>query len=246
MRHKNFTLILLLLLTTLLLIGCSPEAPDNSADKEAIVALEAKVAEQKTQIETLELSKTASELENTALKLEIEDLTSSSSTPTTLLGAALEVTQALADQDMTVFSSYVHPTLGVRFTPYGYVDPAVDLSYPSTAFATLLTDTTTYTWGSFDGSGEPIIYTFADYFDNFIYDEDYVNPDLVGLNNTIGTGNSLINLSTIYPSASFVEFHFTGFDPQYEGIDWSSLILVFENVSGDWKLVGVVHNQWTI
>jgi len=246
MRHKKFTLILLLLLTTILVIGCSPKATDNSADKEAIVALEDKVAEQLTQIESLELDKTAGELENTTLKLQIESLTSTVAASTTLIGAALEVAQSLADQDMAVFSSYVHATQGVRFTPYGYVNPAVDLSYPSTAFATLLTDPTTFTWGAFDGSGDPIIYTFADYFDNFIYDEDYVNPDMIGLNTTIGTGNSLINLSTIYPTASFVEFHFTGFDPQYGGIDWTSLILVFENVAGDWKLVGVVHNQWTI
>ncbi len=246
MMHKKLKLILLLLLTTVLLFGCSQEAPDNSADKEALTALETKVAEQLTQIQTIELAKTAAELENTTLKLQIESLSSSSSASTTLLGAALDVAQSLADQDMTVFSSYVHPTLGVRFTPYSYVDPAVDLSYPSTAFAALITDPTAYTWGAFDGSGDPINYTFADYLDNFVYDEDYVNPDLVGVNTFIGTGNTTNNITTIYPTASFVEFHFTGFDTQYDGMDWTSLILVFENVSGNWKLVGVVHNQWTI
>ncbi len=246
MRHKKITLILLLLLTALFLIGCSPETTDDSADKEAIVALEAKVAEQLAQIEALELDKEAAVAENAALKLEIESLTPSESASTTLLGTALDVAESLADQDMSAFSSFVHPTQGVRFTPYGYVDPSVDLSYASTAFASLITDPTTYTWGSYDGSGDPIIYTFADYLDNFVYDEDYVNPDMIGLNNTIGTGNSLINISTIYPTASFVEFHFTGFDTQYEGMDWSSLILVFESVAGEWKLVGVIHNQWTI
>ncbi len=246
MMHKRLNLIFILLMATLLLFGCSPKVTDNPADNEALTALETKVSEQLTQIEALELNKTAAELEISALKLELESLPSSPTLSTTLLGAALDVAQSLADQDMAVFSSYVHPIQGVRFTPYGYVDPAVDLNYPSTAFPALLTDPATYTWGAFDGSGEPIIYTFADYFDDFIYDADYINPDLVGVNNFIGTGNSTNNIATIYPTASFVEFHFTGFDPQYEGIDWSSLILVFENVAGDWKLVGVVHNQWTI
>ena len=172
MRHKKLTLILLLLLMTLLLIGCTPEAPDNSADKEAIVALETKVAEQLAQIEALELDKAAAVTENAALKLEIESLLSSESASPTLLGAALDVAESLADQDMTVFSSFVHPTQGVRFTPYGYVNPAVDLNYASPAFASLITDPTTYTWGSYDGSGDPIIYTFADYLDNFVYDEE--------------------------------------------------------------------------
>jgi len=244
--NKKLILQLLLLLTTLIFMGCSPEAPDNSADLEAIAALETKVAEQMTEIESIELAKTAAELEITTLKLELESLESSASVSTSLLGAALDVAQSLADQDMTTFSSYVHPTLGVRFTPYGYVNPSVDLSYPSTAFAALITDPTNYTWGAFDGSGDPIIYTFADYLDNFVYDEDYVTPHLVGVNNFIGTGNSINNITTLYPTASFVEFHFTGFDPQYGGMDWTSLILVFENVAGDWKIVGVVHNQWTI
>lgn len=243
--EKKLTLILLLLVTTLLFFGCSPEATDNSENEEAIAALEAKVAEQLKQIEALELDKAAMVTENNALQLQIEDLTSSASA-STLLDTAVDVAQALADQDMTAFSSFVHPTQGVRFTPYGYVNPAVDLSYPSTAFAALLTDPTTYTWGSFDGSGDPIIKTFADYYDDFVYDEDYLNPDIIGLNTVVGMGNSLINYSDIYPTASFVEFHFTGFDPQYGGMDWTSLVLVFENVAGEWKLVGVVHNQWTI
>jgi len=53
-------------------------------------------------------------------------------------------------------------------------------------------------------------------------------------------------LAIAYPTASFVEFHFTGFDPQYGGIDWSSLRLVFENVGGNWLLIGIVHDGWTI
>lgn len=54
------------------------------------------------------------------------------------------------------------------------------------------------------------------------------------------------NMSTAYPNGSFVEYHFTGFDSQYAGIDWASLTLVFEENGGDWYLVGIVHGQWTI
>lgn len=43
--------------------------------------------------------------------------------------------------------------------------------------------------------------------------------DTVGINQVIGFGNTLVNISDVHPNGSFVEFHFTGFDSQYEGID---------------------------
>ena len=112
--------------------------------------------------------------------------------------------------------------------------------------AALPSDTTVYTWGAFDGSGHPIELSFADYYTRFVYDQEFVNPHVVGINNVIGLGNTLVNIADVHPNGSFVEFHFTGFDPQYEGMDWSSLFLVFEQLDGNWVLVGIVHNEWTI
>jgi hypothetical protein len=43
-----------------------------------------------------------------------------------------------------------------------------------------------------------------------------------------------------------VEYHFSGFDKKFEGMDWASLKLVFENSNNEWYLVGIVHDQWTI
>jgi hypothetical protein len=43
-----------------------------------------------------------------------------------------------------------------------------------------------------------------------------------------------------------VEYYFPGFEAQYEGMDWKSLRLVFEQHQGSWKLVGIIHNEWTI
>ena len=62
----------------------------------------------------------------------------------------------------------------------------------------------------------------------------------------IGKGNTLNNIAQVYPNGEFVEFHFTGFDTQYEGMDWTSLRLVFEENNGTWFLIGIVHDQWTI
>ena len=38
---------------------------------------------------------------------------------------------------------------------------------------------------------------------------------------------------------------FPGFDPQYEGMDWSSLRLVIEKYNSEWRLVDLIHGEWT-
>ncbi|KAF0194059.1 MAG: hypothetical protein FD169_2051 [Bacillota bacterium] len=76
-----------------------------------------------------------------------------------------------------------------------------------------------------------------------LLEEQFINPHLVGINQVIGLGNTLVNIADVHPNGSFVEFHFTGVDTQYEGMDWRSLFLVFEQLNGKWFLVGIVHNE---
>lgn len=249
MKIRNLTLLLLFLFMTFALYGCT-ETGTNTETNEAMTELQEKVenleknlTEQTDKASVLERQLNDSLIEIESLKAELDAMQSLSPS---LLSVATSVVTALSTDDMTTLATYVHPTSGVRFSPYGYVEPSVHLNFTASAIPTLMSDTTLYTWGSFDGSGDPIIFKFSDYYDAFVYDEDYLNPHLIGVNNFIGTGNTINNVTTEYPGASFVEFHFTGFDPQYGGIDWSSLILVFENVAGDWKLVGIIHSQWTI
>lgn len=249
MKIRNLTLLLLFLFMTFALYGCT-ETGTNTETNEAMTELQEKVenleknlTEQTDKASVLERQLNDSLIEIESLKAELDAMQSLSPS---LLSVATSVVTALSTDDMTTLATYVHPTSGVRFSPYGYVEPSVHLNFSASAIPTLMSDTTLYTWGSFDGSGDPIIFKFSDYYDAFVYDEDYLNPHLIGVNNFIGTGNTINNVTTEYPGASFVEFHFTGFDPQYGGIDWSSLILVFENVAGDWKLVGIIHSQWTI
>jgi hypothetical protein len=42
-----------------------------------------------------------------------------------------------------------------------------------------------------------------------------------------------------------VEYHFTGFEPDYGGLDWRSLRLVFMQDGDEWFLIGIVHDEWT-
>ncbi|MDH8677303.1 hypothetical protein QE109_04040 [Fusibacter bizertensis] len=242
----TFTLISLLLI----LASCSPATNETTeaitTDSSQMTSLEEENSSLQSQLEIADNQILELEDQIATLTTQIESEPAPSALSSNVLMSALDVAQALKDKDMAILTSYVHPSLGVRFTPYGYVDTVNDLNFSAGALSALLGDPTLYTWGAYDGSGDPINLNFNDYLDEFVYDEDYVSPHLIGINTVIGTGNSINNISTEYSGSTFVEFHFTGFDPQYGGIDWSSLILVFDNVGGDWKLVGIVHNQWTI
>ena len=59
-------------------------------------------------------------------------------------------------------------------------------------------------------------------------------------------GNSVNNLKEIYPNRHFIDYHFSGFDQKLKGMDWTSLRLVIEKQNGEYFLVAVIHDQWTI
>ncbi|WP_161822878.1 hypothetical protein [Sporotomaculum syntrophicum] len=171
---------------------------------------------------------------------------SRANTESIIRGRAAEILAFIKAKDMESLAQAVHPDKGVRFSPYGYVNKEKDLVFTADKVRQLPSDNTVYVWGSYDGSGEPIRLSFADYYNKFVYDKDFLNAKEVGYNQVLGKGNSLINIADVYPEAKFVEYHFPGFDPQYNGMDWVSLRLAFEQKSSKWYLVGVIHDQWTI
>ena len=158
---------------------------------------------------------------------------------------AKQVINAIKLRQMSRLASFVHPTKGLRFSPYSYIDPQTDSLFTAAQLKNLHSSRRRYIWGTFDGSGEQIRLTFANYYKRFIYDRDYINAPVISYNKIAKQGNSTNNLSEIYPKSVFVEYHFPG-SKKYSGLDWRSLRLVFENKAGAWFLVGIVHDQWTI
>jgi hypothetical protein len=134
---------------------------------------------------------------------------------------------------------------GLRFSPYGFVNDS-DLRFMSAQLAGLLADPAVYLWGALDGSGRPIELTFAAYYQRFVYDQDFANAGQKSLNQRLGHGNTIDNSREFYAGSMVVEYHFSGFDPQYAGMDWRSLRLVYQELDGIWYLVGVIHDEWTI
>lgn len=103
-------------------------------------------------------------------------------------------------------------------------------------------------WGEYDGIGGPIELSYRDYEARFVYSQDFANAEQAGYNQTLGQGSVPDNSREYYPDGIVVEYHVPGFDPQdpqYGGLDWKSLRLVFEPVGDMWYLVGVIHAEWT-
>ena len=163
-----------------------------------------------------------------------------------LLGAACAVNRCLQQQDWTTLSAYVHPERGVTFTPYSTVSPSSDRNFTADQIKNLAQDQTVYTWGFEDGRGDPIQMTALQYFGRYVYDRDYTQVPQIGVDRIMTGGNALENLTEASPGCRFVDFSFPSADPVNDGLDWSSLKLVFQPEGEHWYLVGVVHGEWTI
>ena len=154
-----------------------------------------------------------------------------------LLQQAGNVLQTLKSQDYAGLSAYVHPSYGVQFTPYSTVQSDRDLRLSAQQIAALGSDTTRHTWGVTDGSGEPIRMSGTEYFARYVFNVDYTQAPVIGIDTVMADS---------YPGCRFVEYHFPGINPQNKGFDWCSLKLVFSPCQDSWRLVAMIHSEWTI
>lgn len=159
---------------------------------------------------------------------------------------AEKVIGAIAARNFNELADYVHPEKGLRFTPYTYVRIDKDVVFTKEQISNFFDNDQDYLWGHYDGSGKKIRLTPAEYYNEFIYTEDFINADEIGYNEVLSSGNMLENQFEVYENPIIVEYYFPGFKAKFGGMDWKSLRLVFEKYKNDWKLSGIIHNQWTI
>ncbi|MGD9676964.1 MAG: hypothetical protein AB7V16_01190 [Vulcanibacillus sp.] len=157
-----------------------------------------------------------------------------------------KIINAIKEKDADTISDFVHPNKGVRFTPYTNVSLENDVVFNKEGVKDFFKVQEEFLWGYYDGIGDEIRLTPNEYYEKFIYSEDFVNAEEIGYNQVLSFGNILENQFEVYNEAIVVEYYFSGFNPEYEGMDWKSLRLVFEEYEGKWLLVGIIHNQWTI
>jgi len=155
---------------------------------------------------------------------------------------AFSVLGHIRDGDFDALSAIVHPEFGVVFSPYATIKLATDRHLSAGQVAALGTDSSQYVWGVYNGSGEPIKLTPAEYFEEFISAEDHMNAAIIGVNMVVRTGHALDNKSDVFPNMKFVDFHIPGDDSNEEG-SWRSLRIGFEEYNGQLKLVTIVSSK---
>lgn len=163
-----------------------------------------------------------------------------------ILAVTKQVLTLLKNKDYHRFSTFIHPVLGTRFSPYGFVDTINDTRLSRDQFLAAAKLQNSIHWGSFDGSGDSIILALDAYVSKFVYNADFLTAPNNTVNKMIAGGNSLNNLAKIYPDGDFTESYFPGFEEKYGGMDWTCLRLVYKKYNGTYYLVAVVHDQWTV
>ena len=94
-----------------------------------------------------------------------------------VLALSKQVMKSLKEKDYKTFSGFFHPTLGVRFSPYAYVDTARDLTFKAEAFIQKIGQKKKTNWGAYSAGEEDIEMTGAEYFAVFVYNADFLNAE---------------------------------------------------------------------
>lgn len=160
-----------------------------------------------------------------------------------LLNLSEDILRAVKSKDFDKLQNYIHPQMGLRFSPYSYIDTLNSQKFQAKQIADLLKTNKKIKWGDYDGSGKPIILSIEEYFEKFVCDVDFINSGTKAINKNLRSGTSANNLSEIFHDAEFAEFLFSL--PNGENDDWRVIRLVFRSVNNKYYLVGLVHDQWT-
>lgn len=160
--------------------------------------------------------------------------------------AAREVIKTLTARDYQKFETLVSPD-GLSLNQEPNFNPNKN-PIAKNDISEIPKDTKVYFWGYTDGRGDPINLTRAEFI-NYIYSNkvDYLNAPNVAVNKTLTTsGNTPNTIDKDINGRTYVTFNFPGFNPEYAGMDWTSIYLIFDIVNGEYKLRGISKDNWTI
>lgn len=158
------------------------------------------------------------------------------------------VVRALQNNDTRALAQFVHPTQGVKFSPYINVEKS-DRVIRRSQMPYLASHPRKWNWGSYDGEGGDMLLTWNDFRTKILRPQLYSPLQNSGAredyNRLSQNGNLPNNLLDFYPRAIFTRYYSPGKDPKFEGMDWRALFLAWRPVGSKWYLVGVANDEWT-
>lgn len=161
-----------------------------------------------------------------------------------ILANAKRIINHIKAKEFDKVSSFVSIDSGLRFSSNSYITKE-DLQVPKEQVAGLWTNGKKYTWGTEEGSGEPIRKTFADYYTSYIYSKDFVNAPDIEVNKTLrGNTTSITNFKEVYPGSVNVDFHFP--NTNEDAYDWATLRFIFIKENDSWHLRHIQQESYSM
>ena len=159
--------------------------------------------------------------------------------------AADAVLDALAAGDGPALAALAHPE-GVRVSPSAFVDVASDQLLDQAALARLFIDPAPRRWGHEEASGEPITLSGAAYVSQHVPAAEARAQGRVTLDGAAWRSNTVNNIAEAYPGARVVEYLVEP-PPGTEDVEFrrQAVRLVFREVAGSPRLVGIVTDRWS-
>lgn len=164
-----------------------------------------------------------------------------------VVARATAATKAFYAMDPNAIAALVHPTAGVRFSLYNQISVESDKKFSASQITKYFGTSVKFTWGTQDGSGEPIVIPMKSFIANEFADHDFSKAPQISYDayDTF-RGNAISNVKDFYPNAHVVEFYFPGFVEKYADMDWRAIQIVLQEFEGQWYIVNVISNRWTI
>jgi hypothetical protein len=152
-----------------------------------------------------------------------------------------EIVRHFMDRDMTHMIRHVHPTHGVRFSPYATLSKT-DAVFTPQQILNLFSNRKAYNWGAYPGTGDPIKMTFGEYYRRFVYSRDFSQAPEVTYNTVARPGSVANNSASFFAGSRFIDYHMPGTLANGQR-DWRTLRMVFMPWKDNWLLVAVANDE---
>jgi len=177
--------------------------------------------------------------ENTEEKIDQEDLTERE----IITEKSEEIIKNLRNWETGAIEELSHPEDGVIISPATYIDEDT-VVLAKEDLKNLEDIDKEYIWGIEDGTGKEIIETPHDFFQDNLFLSDF-EVDVISYNRTTTDGDKDNNIKELYRNHYIVEYKDEGSE-KYAGIDWESLIFIFEKVDDEYFLIGIIKDHWRV
>lgn len=154
-----------------------------------------------------------------------------------------DVILALKDKDSEKLSTLTHPEKGILFSPLVIINPENHIVFKQEQMKTFFDDDTKYSWGIFDPPVNASNLTPDEYYEKYIFNFDYSNPEMIAYNQrlTPAVYTTEQKLTTLYIEPIIVEHLLSD-----ENCMPYSLRIVYEKYKEEWFVVAFLHYEWTM